>query len=121
MFFPLLLGSSISFFLVSCSGGSDVTQEERVRDAEIFLPDLAGGLGPGLGRKYAYLVLPTVLMPRGGKCPSIMILIVACTRIQGRATQECDLSSSRGVLKTYIFRGSISEVIFKTIDFSNAM
>ena len=35
-------------------------------EAEIFLPVLAGGLGPGLGRKYAYLVLPTVLMPRGG-------------------------------------------------------
>ena len=66
VFFPLLLGSSISFFLVSCSGGSDVTQEERVRDAEIFLPELAGGLGPGLGRKYAYLVLPAVLMPRVG-------------------------------------------------------
>jgi len=94
------------------------------REAEKFSPALARGWGSTeecLGVKYAYLVLPTVLMPHGGKCPSIMILIVACTRIQGRATQECDLSSSRGVLKTYIFRGSISEVIFKTIDFSNAM
>jgi len=33
-------------------------------EAEILLPNLAGGLGLGLGRKYAYLVLPTVLMPR---------------------------------------------------------
>ena len=38
-------------------------------EAEIFLPNLAGGLGLGLGRKYAYLVLPTVLMPRGDFCP----------------------------------------------------
>ena len=35
-------------------------------EAVIFLPNLAGGLGLGWGRKYAYLVLPTVLMPRGG-------------------------------------------------------
>ncbi len=39
---------------------------EQVSEAEIFLPNLAGGLGLGWGRKYAYLVLPTVLMPRGG-------------------------------------------------------
>ena len=38
-------------------------------EAEILLPNLAGGLGLGLGRKYAYFVLPTVLMPRGGFCP----------------------------------------------------
>ena len=36
-----------------------------VVEAEGSLPNLAGGWGL-LGRKYAYLVLPTVLMPRGG-------------------------------------------------------
>ena len=36
---------------------------EQMSEAEILLPNLAGGLGLGLGRKYAYLVLPTVLMP----------------------------------------------------------
>ena len=36
---------------------------EQMSEAVIFLPNLAGGLGLGWGRKYAYLVLPTVLMP----------------------------------------------------------
>ena len=37
-------------------------------EAEGSLPNLAGGWGL-LGRKYAYLVLPAVLMPRGDFCP----------------------------------------------------
>ena len=35
-------------------------------ETEKFLPLWASGYGSGLGRKYAYLVLPAVLLPRGG-------------------------------------------------------
>ena len=41
------------------------TMNSRLVEAGNFLTNQAGGLGAGLGRKYAYLVLPTVLMPRG--------------------------------------------------------